>query len=263
MKHAHSDLWSSISILIGAVIAVLALVRGKWEIPLLLAVFALWGLWVVVRLLIPAWRLNRGYRRRVLLRRKERRELAASGTTKQELAHTLLRHVNYRVSAALRSTFPDAHWEWTMDDPALFAAQGGTGRIRVYGIPDYDYADVTIDQNANLSCTLLKLAPVIGGKSPSALPPNQQQVSPQTWYEQSAKDTLEQIVADLNSKGHSRLYLKEDGEISIRPVAGGEDVPQSRLRDFPAKVYWPKLVEVLKNAGLTATQLDDCIQLSW
>lgn len=71
MKHAHSELWSSISILIGAVIAVLALVRGKWEIPLLLAVFALWGLWVV-RLLIPAWRLNRGYRRRVLLRRKER-----------------------------------------------------------------------------------------------------------------------------------------------------------------------------------------------
>ena len=67
----------------------------------------------------------------------------------------------------------------------------------------------------------------------------------------------------LNSKGHSRFYLKEDGEISIRPVAGGEDVPQSRLRDFPAKVYWPKLVEVLKNAGLTATQLDDCIQLSW
>ena len=41
MKHAHSELWSSISILIGAVIAVLALVRGKWEIPLLLAVFAL------------------------------------------------------------------------------------------------------------------------------------------------------------------------------------------------------------------------------
>ena len=58
-----------------------------------------------------------------------------------------------------------------MDDPALFAAQGGTGRIRVYGIPDYDYADVTIDQNANLSCTLLKLAPVTG-KSPGALPPN-------------------------------------------------------------------------------------------
>ena len=95
MKHAHSELWSSISILIGAVIAVLALVRGKWEIPLLLAVFALWGLWVVVRLLIPAWRLNRGYRRRVLLRRKGRRELAMSGATKQELAQTLLRHVNY------------------------------------------------------------------------------------------------------------------------------------------------------------------------
>ena len=46
-------------------------------------------------------------------------------------------------------------------------------------------------------------------------------------------------------------------------MEGGEYLSQGVLKDFPAKVYWPKLVEVLTNAGLTAAQLDDCIQLSW
>ena len=150
-----------------------------------------------------------------------------------------------------------------MENPAIFAAQGGTGRIRVYGVPDYDFADVSIDQSGNLSCSLVKISPIAGAKAVEAAAPNAQQFSLQSWYELRAKNVLERLVADLNSKGHSRLYLKEDGEICIRPVAGGEDVHQSMLRDFPAKVYWPKLVELLTNAGLTATQLDNCIQLSW
>ena len=41
----ESPLWSSISLLIGIVIAILALIRGRMLLPLLLAVFALWLLW--------------------------------------------------------------------------------------------------------------------------------------------------------------------------------------------------------------------------
>lgn len=263
MKHGNSALWGSVSILIGAVIAVLALVRGDWEIPLLLAIFALWGLWVVLRLLLPSWRLNRMFREQARQEQKEQTALTSAGVITPGLAQMLLRHVNYRVSASLKSAYPDAHWEWTMDDPVLFAAQGGTGRIRVYGIPDYDYADVTLEQSGNLSCTLVKLAPIAGADAPEAASPNSQQLSPQAWYELRAKDVLERLAADLNSKGHSRLYLKEGGEMCIRPVDGGEYLSQGVLKDFPAKVYWPKLVEVLTNAGLTAAQLDDCIQLSW
>ena len=39
-------------------------------------------------------------------------------------------------SCSKRSASLDARWEWMMRDPALFVAQGGTGRIRVTGIPD-------------------------------------------------------------------------------------------------------------------------------
>ena len=40
-----SPLWGSVSVLIGVVIAILALVRGAWLVPLLLLVFTAWGLW--------------------------------------------------------------------------------------------------------------------------------------------------------------------------------------------------------------------------
>ena len=50
---SEKSLWSSVSILIGAVIAVLAFVRGDATVWLLLAVFAIWGIWVVGFLLMP------------------------------------------------------------------------------------------------------------------------------------------------------------------------------------------------------------------
>ena len=55
----ESPLWSSISLLIGIVIAILALVRGRMLLPLLLAVFAVC---LIINLLsagIPAYRASR------------------------------------------------------------------------------------------------------------------------------------------------------------------------------------------------------------
>lgn len=134
------SLASSTSILIGAVIAILALLRGTPQTVLLLVTFALWGLWVLLTLLRPSWRANRDYRRRE--EREAREQNALSG---KNLSGLLLCHVNYRVSDYLKRVYPDARWEWMMTNPVLFIAQGGTGRIRVYGVPDYEYADVTLE----------------------------------------------------------------------------------------------------------------------
>lgn len=59
----ESPLWSSISLLIGIVIAILALIRGRMLLPLLLAVFALWLLWWLLTQALPLWRNNRAYDR--------------------------------------------------------------------------------------------------------------------------------------------------------------------------------------------------------
>lgn len=37
----------SIGLLTGVVIAILALVRGPWQLPLLIGTFAVWGLWLL------------------------------------------------------------------------------------------------------------------------------------------------------------------------------------------------------------------------
>ena len=81
----------------------------------------------------------------------------------------LLRHVNHRISEHLRSVYPQAHWEWTLADPTRFIAYGGTGRIRVYGVPDYEFADVTVDQNGKLSCFRFnQLPPFLSRKTKTA-----------------------------------------------------------------------------------------------
>ena len=55
MKH-DKPLWGSISILIGVVILILALVRGTLQTALLIGVFSIWGIWTVGFLLLPYMR---------------------------------------------------------------------------------------------------------------------------------------------------------------------------------------------------------------
>ena len=175
---------------------------------------------------------------------------------------TLLRHVNYRISGCLKSAYPDAQWEWVMRDPASFVAQGGTGRIRVSGIPEYDYADVTLDRNGKLSCSLVKVAPIsgTGGKSDA---PAQDTLDPRIWYETQGREVLERLVTDLESRGHHSLTLKEDGTICTQAADGGAETSQGAFTSFPERVYWPGLVKVLEQNGLAATTQDNGIIVAW
>ena len=236
---------SSIGLLTGAVIANLALVRGTWQVPLLIGTFAVWGLWLLCTQVFP---------------RRTAQQKQAGGYNRQ-LAQTLLHHVNYRISDCLKAGYPKARWEWMMRDPALFVAQGGTGRIRVSGIPDYEYADVTVDQNGKLSCVLVKMVSVQETKQPAA--PNEQKPDHEVWYEAQGRDALGKLAADLESRGHSALTVHEDGSIFICSGADGKEVKQGVLSGFPAKAHWPKLAELLKKDGLTASVQDNCIAVTW
>lgn len=147
-----------------------------------------------------------------------------------------------------------------MSDPALFVAHGGTGRIRVYGVPDYDYADVTLNQQGVLRCSLVKVAPLDGSQAAS---PNQQTLDPRVWYEFQGRSILEDIIADLDSRGHSSLTMNENGSIRIQPADGSEEIARDAFPSFPEKVYWPRLVNVLNQEGLTADMQDTGILVSW
>lgn len=255
MKRTN-PIWGSISILIGVVIAILSLVRGAWEIPLLIGVFTVWGLWVIFTQLLPAWRSNQTYRRR--LRQFRTQQESAPNGADNSVTLVLLHHVNRRITEHLQSVYPRSQWEWTVTDPALFIAQGGTGRIRVYGIPDYDYADVTLNRQGDLRCSLVNISPL-----EAAPPPNQQPMDPRVWYEFQGRVLLENLITDLRSRGHGSLTLKEDGSICIQPVDGSEEVTKDAFASFPEKVYWPRLAKVLEQEGLSADVQDTSILVSW
>ncbi len=160
-------LWGSISILVGAVIAILALIRGAWQTWLLIGVFFLWGLWIIAVLLRPCMQQAKRRRMREQLTKKRLAEgitgsqpfdLPAMESPEMELL--LLRHVNHRISAYLRAVYPDVRWEWCEKRPEKLVLAGGTGRIRLYGIPDFDHADVCMDQSAGITCNMLKIVPL-------------------------------------------------------------------------------------------------------
>lgn len=260
MKKHKTLLGGSVSILIVAVVAILAFVRGNLLIPLLIAAFALWGLWLVLTLLLPAWRETRRQRDSAIPADWSPVDAVSAPVIEPALANLLLLHVNHRISGCLTSYYPNVRWEWLVSDPARFVAAGGTGRIRVYGIPNYEYADVTLDQKARIDITLLNIAP-LGGVTEEK--PGKQPLSPQVWFETQGKETLERVVMELNSRGHNLLYVKEDGSICIQQEDGGDETSQGSFQSFPEKVYWPALVEVLRQNGLAATAMDHCIQVAW
>ena len=270
MLKNYKALWGSISILIGTVIAILALARGTLQIGLLLGVFAVWGIWVVAFMLVPY--IEQAKRRRIHQQQAKERQtqaIAAPAFSVPELDEPvdqiLLRHVNYRISAYLRSAYPNVTWEWCEKSPASLVVHGGTGRIRVFNIPDFNFADVKLDQQGQIDCAMVKIVPLAETQSSNqegtALPPNQQPVDPQVWYEVQGRQVLENLIADLHSRGHSSLMLLANGEVSIHQ--DDKDVLQDTFKTFPAKTYWPRLIQVLEQNGLAAVPNEVGIQVSW
>lgn len=264
--------WNSIGFLTGAVIAILALSRGRLQTGLLLAVFALWFVWMAALLLSPRIQRHRHSRARRRQTKKRQDEgisppelFRLTGTDGSPTEQLLLRHVNHRISAYLRSAYPDMTWEWCEKTPERIILQGGTGRIRVFGVPDFNHADIKFDRQANIGCDMIRIVPLAtaGGQTPTAdnVPPNKQPVDPQVWYEMQGRKVLESLVADLNSRGHCRMILHEDGDVCVTEDTA--EVAKEHLANFPEKVYWDRLVQVFERNGLAAEVTPAGIQVSW
>lgn len=265
------SLWGSISILVGAVIAILALVRGTAQAYLLIGVFSLWGLWVVGILLLP----HRRQAKRLKERRRQQKERQSEGIapkleplpTLQDMTteQLLLHHVNHRISAYLKAAYPDVTWEWCEKNPGVLIRNGGVGRIRVFGVSDFGHADITMDQQANINCDMVRIVPLAaaagGSNGAGPIPPNKQPVDPQIWYEIQGRKVLEALVTDLNSRGHNKLILREDGDICVEEE--NNEVAKEHLSNFPEAVYWPRLVQVLESNGLAAEITAKGISVSW
>ena len=261
-----------LSIYIGVVIAILSLVRGKWQLGLLITATVLWVLWDATVLMIPhirrAKRKKQAKRITQALQKKDISQPVSFEITQLRNPSTeqlLLMHVNHRISTSLRSTYGNITWEWCEENPLKLITEGGIGRIKVFGINEYDHADVKLNKKADICFDMMRIVPfpeALEENSPDdTVPPNKQPVDPQIWYETQGRNILESVVADLNSRGHSQLILHENGDISIQQDQ--ENVVAKHLGNFPAIMYWPRLVQVLEGEGLAAEVTDRKIVVSW
>lgn len=271
-KKKKPNLWPDVSILVVAVLTITAFFRGNWQLGLLIAAFAVWGVYAVFRHLLPFIR-EQLYRkeardlRRHYEERRIKQQVLSDVDVSDPVSVVLLRHANHRISASLKAVYPDATWEWCTSDPAKVVAKGGVGRIRLHGVPEYNYAEVATDQEASIHFQLLKVVPFgeeespAGNEQPVQKPKRIREVDPQVWYEQKGRTVLTNLIADLNSRGHSSLTILDDGNISI--MQAEKEIKKAAFESVPERTYWPRLIKVFEREGIAADATDQGLVLSW
>ena len=163
-KKAKPGLWPDVSILIVTCLAITTFIRGAWQFWLLFAAFAVWCTYAVCNHLLPFLWEQRDQKEardlRKLYEKRQPKQQAFTGIDVSDpVAIVLLRHASHRISANLKAVYPDATWEWCVENPERIAAKGGVARIRLHGAADYNFAEVTLDQDARISFHLLKMVP--------------------------------------------------------------------------------------------------------
>lgn len=271
-KKAKPNLWSDVSILMMAVLTITAFFRGNWQFGLLIAAFIIWSVYAAYRHLLPFIQEQQHRREAKELRqhyeyRSARQQTFSDVDISDPVSVVLLRHASHRISASLKAVYPDATWEWCVNDPERIVAKGGIGRIRLHGVKDYNYAEVNLDQEARISFQLLKVVP-FGTDEPAADNTEQEasprmvrDVDPQVWYEKKGKAVLSNLIAALNSRGHSSLTILDDGTISI--MQSDQEMKKAAFESVPERTYWPRLVKVFEREGITADATAKGLVLSW
>ena len=115
------SIWSGVSVLIAAVLAIVAFVRSDTQIWLLTAAFTIWAIWVTIAFVYPYIQEQEVEKRRAARRAAydARQQHLRSLPMEEEdgFGPVLLRHVNHRISAYLKAVYPDATWEWRSPEP--------------------------------------------------------------------------------------------------------------------------------------------------
>lgn len=274
------SLWSGVSILIVAVLAITAFIRGNAQVWLLATAFIVWSVWATVYFLVPYIKevFHRREARRIRKKCEEqdaKRQKFTIPEVSDPVNLVLLRHVNFRISAYLQSVYPEATWEWCEEFPERIVAKGGTGRIKLFGVEGFNFADVTLDQNAGIECALMNVVPMAqlgtaetpvtkteeAAAEPVSVPKPQNPVDPQVWYEVQGRKVLEALITDLNSRGYNSLTIRENGDIAIKQ-ADSEKV-RPAFESVPEKTYWTRLCKVFEREGMAANITDGGILLTW
>ena len=238
----------SFGVLAAMVLLVAVLYSGAWyQHYLYLAVISAWAGFLLLRRL---WRKRPRPRRRQAKRKQRKASLD------KRMDQLLLGHLNWRITEKLQSVYPEATWQWQTADPVRIA-QGGIARVLLYGAGGHTHADVVADGYGRIALELLEITPL--RTPPGSRPPNP--VSPAEWFDRHGRHVLTALVNELNPRGYTRMYLRENGEVFT--LRGGNEFVEETLRHMPGKALWRELCAVITRMGLSAEEEPDRIAISW
>ena len=188
---------------------------------------------------------------------------------------TMLLHISLRITEKLKSAYPQSVWQWK-DTPSLQdILAGGTVRILVENMDAYTHADISFDRFGRIHVepmTIGSFAELSGNdagagtkagatEAAEETPPEPSVVDVRVWYELIGQKVLESQITELNANGHTKLTIKENGDIVI--TSQKKERLKGTLDSFPAKSYWEELVLLLAEDELKAKITGNTLQVSW
>ena len=180
----------------------------------------------------------------------------------------LIRQVNYRITEQLKTSYPLVSWLWLVRPDASQLCQGGRFRIRTYNTDPFNYGEVELSDQGRLTITMLQAVPLrdavameLAAKDDLTQEDLLERVDVRTWYRDQGEQVLCQMIDDLNTQGHKKLLIKEDGNVVI-DVAGKEQ-SVDLLKNFPPRIVWEDFCQILREDEITASIQNEGLALSW
>lgn len=188
---------------------------------------------------------------------------------------TMLLHISLRITEKLKSAYPQSVWQWK-DTPSLQGIlAGGTVRILVENMDAYTHADISFDRFGRIHVEPMTIGSFAepSGNGTSAgpgtgdadaaeeMPQEPSVVDVRVWYELVGQKVLETQITDLNANGHTKLTIKENGDIVVNRQK--KEVLKGTLDSFPAKSCWEELVLLLAEDELKGKIAGNTLQVSW
>ena len=178
----------------------------------------------------------------------------------------LIRQINIRITEQLKQTYPMVSWIWIRRPSTSELCSGGTWRIQTSNTEPFNYGEVAISRLGKISITMLQATPLgEAGEVLDADDLSQDEMldrkDVKAWYFEAGEQILGEMIDDLNSQGHRRLIIHDDGEVFVE--SSGVMQAVSTVRDFPPRTAWEEFTQLLSEDEITATVRPEGLMLAW
>lgn len=180
----------------------------------------------------------------------------------------LIRQVNYRITEQLKASYPMVAWLWVKRPEVEQLCKGGVFRIRTSNTDPFNYGEVEMDASGRLTITMLQAISLKDATETAAEEKDDlrqeellERVDVKDWYRSSGEDLICQMIDNLNTQGHKKLLIKENGQVVI--LAGGREQPVELIQDFPPRMVWDDFCQLLREDEINATVQQDGLMLAW